>query len=89
MIISTSVRSEAGDTICYEVKDLTKETQLHYIPHRISDFGNEGYEYVERMKNVLNLVYKEKGIFEDLRKDGLGKGDFNRYVGSKVIGLNA
>ena len=89
MMIFTSVRSEAGDTIRYDVKGLTKETQLHYISHRISDFGNEGYEYVERMKNVLNLVYKEKIIFEDLRIDGLGKGDFNRYVGSKVIGLNA
>lgn len=81
--------SVAGDTVHYEEKYNRQEIQLHYISYRILYRRNDWFENVERMKDTLNCVYKEKGNFEDLRNGGLTKGNCNRYVGSKVIRPNA
>lgn len=50
-----------SETIRYDEKGHRTPTQLHYISDRISDRGNDGFEHVERMKDVLNCGLQRKG----------------------------
>jgi hypothetical protein len=65
MIIFTSGISVVGDTctVHYEEKCNRKEIHLHYISYRISYRGNDGFELVEKLKNILNCGLQRKGKF--------------------------